>query len=132
MFGCVVPELFKKQSNFNKHLKGFVPHCIFPKTKPCDETLQRCFMTTKQQDTQGSWKRTMPSGNITGGWAYILLSKTTCRDVAHVNSLRLTDILQSQHFYLWKGQNRQGPLPIAPWTSSRTFHYQKDSTLSWS
>ena len=28
MFGWVVPELFKKQSNFNKHLKGFVPHCI--------------------------------------------------------------------------------------------------------
>ena len=27
MFGWVIPELFKKQSNFNKHLKGFVPHC---------------------------------------------------------------------------------------------------------
>ena len=32
MFGWVVPELFKKQSNFNKHLKGFVPHC----TPECD------------------------------------------------------------------------------------------------
>ena len=27
LFGQVAPELFKKQSNFNKHLNGFVPHC---------------------------------------------------------------------------------------------------------
>ena len=60
--------------------------------------------------------------------------RTMYRDVVHASSSKLTDTLQNQHFYLWKGQNRQDPLPIAPWISSQTFHYQKDLTPSrlWS
>ena len=44
MFGQVVPELFKKQSNFNKHLNGFVPHCtsvLNPKPAPSMADLVR-------------------------------------------------------------------------------------------
>ena len=53
------------------------------------------------------------------------------RDVVYASSSKLTDTLQNWHFYLRKGQNRQDPLPIAPWISSQTFHYQKDLTPSW-
>ena len=103
----------------------------FQKMKPCNDTLQECFMTTKQQDILESYKHTMLSGNITGSRVYVPLSKTMYRGVVHVNNSKLTDTFQNQHFYLWKGQNQRDPLPIAPWISSRTFHYQKGLTPSW-
>ena len=103
----------------------------FQKMKPYDETLQKCFMTTKQLDILGNWKRTTLSDNITGGQVYVPLSRTMYRDVVHANSSKLTDTLQNRHFYLWKGRNQQDPLPIAPWISSQTFHYQKDLTPYW-
>ena len=53
----------------------------FQRMEPYNETLQKCFMTMKQQDILENWKRTTPLDNITGGRVYVPLLRTTYKGV---------------------------------------------------
>jgi hypothetical protein len=46
----------------------------------------------RQRDIQGYSKHLMQSRNITGGQDFESLSKTTSKDVEHVNDSKLTEI----------------------------------------
>jgi hypothetical protein len=53
-----------------------------------------------QQDILGSFKHLMWSRNIIGGQDFESLSRTTSKDVEHVNNSKLTEIHRNQRSYL--------------------------------
>ena len=93
----------------------------FQRTLIFDETLWKCFMTPRRQDTQGNLGHLMQCNNTFGGLAFEHLSKTMFKAVASVNSLKLTGLLQNQLTFLPRGQNRCSRLLIVQWILSLTF-----------
>ena len=63
----------------------------------------------KQQDTLENLGPTMQYDSITGGQDFEHLSRTTCRDVEPVSSLKLTDPPPNQHIYQLKEQGVTRP-----------------------
>jgi hypothetical protein len=55
-------------------------------------TLSEDIMIILQQDILENFKHFMRSRNITGGQGFESLSKTTSKDVEHVNNSKLTEI----------------------------------------
>jgi hypothetical protein len=51
----------------------------------------------QQQDILENFKHLMWSRNIIGGQGFESLSRTTSKDVEHVNNLKSTEIHQNQH-----------------------------------
>jgi hypothetical protein len=50
----------------------------------------------QQQDIQENFKHSMRSRNIIGGQGFVSLSRTTSKDVEHVNNSKLTEIHRNQ------------------------------------